>query len=362
MDRPGRARRRGGYIGTPTHGRGTATSRRAADTPQIPGADVPSGTVPASGPRPVNSNLIVELLVAAVVVIAIAGGLLLILRRRLNARLAALRTKLGDPPEFKDDRSYNLLRIARSEAEVLARQGVDVQPAEEILAEADAALRRRDFDGALSDARRAHELLVGLRDRPSIPSRASPPSRSMTTSPAKRDPAPTPNAPFVDAAPGPASAAGGDPDAPAPRLAKNRAESHFQIRLLREEIARGAPEASPAGAVEEAQSGADAAQQAYDAGEYTDALRLALRSRRKLGAPIESLPAPTTRIPPTPAALPASSPMGTEPCPTCGRPLKSSDRFCRGCGTARSPTACPNCSTPLEPGDKFCAGCGAAVA
>ncbi|MCI4362541.1 MAG: zinc ribbon domain-containing protein [Thermoplasmata archaeon] len=309
-----------------------------------------------------DSNLIVELLVAAIGVIALAAGLLFILRRRLNARIAALRSKLGDPPEFTDDRSYNLLRIARSEAEVLARQGVDVRPAEDILAAADAALRRRDFDGALSDARRAHELLLGLRDRPSAPSRAPPPSRSMTTSAPPRDPSPKPNTPFVDAAPGPATGAGDDPAVPAPRLAKNRAESHFQIRLLLEEIARGAPEAAPAGAVAEAQRGADEAQRAYDAGEYTDALKVALRSRRRLGAPIESLPAPTTRIPPTPAAVPPSGPAGTEPCATCGRPLKSSDRFCRGCGTSRSPTTCPSCSTPLEPGDKYCAGCGAAVA
>ncbi|MCI4321877.1 MAG: hypothetical protein L3K05_06190, partial [Thermoplasmata archaeon] len=91
-----------------------------------------------------DPNLIAELLVAAIGVIALAAGLLWILRRRLNARIAALRSQLGDSPEFTDDRSYNLLRIARSEADVLARQGVDVQAAREILAEADAALRRRD--------------------------------------------------------------------------------------------------------------------------------------------------------------------------------------------------------------------------
>ena len=309
-----------------------------------------------------NSNLIAELLVAAVGVIALAAALLWILRRRLNARIAALRAQVGDSPEFTDDRSYNLLRIARSEAEVLARQGVDVQAAQEILAEADASLRRRDFDAALSAARRAHELLVRLRERPSVPNRAASTSRSMTSSPDRRDPAATPNAPFADASPGPTASGGGDPAPPAPRLAKNRAESHFQIRLLREEIARGAPEASPAGAVAEAQRGADEAQRDYDAGEYTEALKVALRSRRKLGAPIESLPAPTTRIAPTPAAVPATSPSGTAPCATCGRPLKSSDRFCRACGASRSPTTCPSCSTPLEPGDQYCAGCGASVA
>ncbi|MCI4356716.1 MAG: zinc ribbon domain-containing protein [Thermoplasmata archaeon] len=309
-----------------------------------------------------DPNLIAELLVAAIGVIALAAGLLWILRRRLNARIAALRSQLGDSPEFTDDRSYNLLRIARSEADVLARQGVDVQAAREILAEADAALRRRDFDGALSAARRAHDLLVRLREGPSIPNRMPPASRSMTSTPPQRDPASTPNAPFVDASPGPAPSAGDAPVTPAPRLAKNRAESHFQIRLLGEEIARGAPEGAPTGALAEAQRGAADAQHAYDAGEYTEALKLALRTRRRLGAPIESLPAPTTRIPPTPAPVAPSGPSGTEPCATCGRPLKLSDRFCRACGATRSPTTCPKCSTPLEPGDRYCAGCGAAVA
>ena len=306
------------------------------------------------------TNLIVELLIAAVAVIALAGGLLLILRRRLRLRLASLRSELGESPEHVDDRSYNLLRIARSEADVLARQGVDVHAATDVLAEADASLRRRDYDGALACARRAHEVLVALRDSPATGRTSAVPFPSMTpfSGPRSNGPSSNDSAPASDGPPEMGSAP------PPARLAKNRAESHFQISLLNEEIEREAAGQPAAGALAEVRQGATDAQGAYDRGDYTEALRLALRGRRRLGARIESLPAPTVRIPPSPSPeVPVRSdvPVGTAPCASCGRPLRLSDRFCRGCGASRAPTSCPSCSTPLEPDDKFCAACGATV-
>ncbi|MFI5415127.1 MAG: zinc ribbon domain-containing protein, partial [Candidatus Lutacidiplasmatales archaeon] len=154
-------------------------------------------------------------------------------------------------------------------------------------------------------------------------------------------------------------------DPPAPRLAKNRAESRFQIGLLNEELAEAAQTRPADSAVPDAQKASAEAQSAYDRAEYTDAMRLALRGRRKLGTRIESLPPPNTRIPPTPPAMvpvALDGPAGTAPCIQCGRPLKAADRFCRSCGTPKAPTACPSCGTSIELGDRFCPACGVTIA
>lgn len=317
-----------------------------------------------------SSQLVFELILIVIVITVGMGGLFVFLNRRLKTRIAELRGQAEGPAEFVDDRSYNLIRIARAEAAALKREGYDVHVAEAALADADAAIRRTDYDVAVSDARRAHELLVGLRKGAPSPSppTAAPPSplpasRSMTAPPPSRTPRdlstePPAGPPIVGDEMPPA-------DPPAPRLAKNRAESRFQIGLLNEELA-GAAQTRPAdSAIPDAQKASADAQSAYDRAEYTEAMRLALRGRRKLGTRIESLPPPNTRIAPTPPAMmpvALDGPAGTAPCIQCGRPLKPADRFCRACGTPKAPTACPSCGTTVEVGDRFCPACGVTIA
>jgi double zinc ribbon protein len=313
-----------------------------------------------------TSQSVLQLTLIALVVVVLGAGLLLIVRRRLKARIAELRSHADGPAEFADDRSYNLLRIARAEADTLKRQGVDVRVAEAALADAEASMRHRDYDIAVLNARRAHDLLVGLRQNPSTAAGvASPPraSHSMAPPVSPRTPSDPPN--DRTTAPPEELAGGPGPEAPVPRLAKNRAESHFQIGLLDEELSVAGSSRPDEVSVKEAQGARSEAQAAYDRGDYTEAMRLALRGRRKLGARIETLPPPNLRIPPTPppmAPSDLSGPAGTAPCVQCGRPLKSVDRFCRACGTPKAPTACPSCGSAVEEGDRFCPACGAPMA
>jgi hypothetical protein len=315
----------------------------------------------------VSVPLLDELVLFALVIIVFAAGLLYIVSRRLKARIAKLREAVGDGSLHVDDRSYNLLALARSEAAALRRDGVDVHVAEAAIADAERSIARRDYADAARSARRAHELLVaqrrGTAPSPSPTPTPTPASRSMPTSSPSRAPDPWPNAPADPLlGPAPVDAAGGTP--PAPRLAKNRAESRFQMSLLAEEVAAASHDRADAPGLPEARKGAADAQAAYDRADYTESLRLALRARRALGTRIEALPPPLTRIPPNPApGSPgaAPGPAGTEPCVSCGRPLKAADKFCRSCGTAKTPTACAACGTPLDAGDRFCAGCGAPV-
>lgn len=48
-------------------------------------------------------------------------------------------------------------------------------------------------------------------------------------------------------------------------------------------------------------------------------------------------------------------------CAVCSTEFEPIDKFCRECGTRRSPEACAACSTPLMPQARFCIQCGAPV-
>ncbi len=288
---------------------------------------------------------------------------------RLRARRKKLSLELESSRELVEDRAFNQLRLARTEADLLDRQGVDVSRPRQLLGEAEAARGRRDFDSSLAMARSAHEALIRLhREGVSPPATGRPgpeptgamreepfPSPRMvepTTVPAFPDDQglsarePTLGGPAAGAAP-PAEE---PPRAPLP---KNKAESKFQLSLLGEELARASKERRGDATVEETAELQAKASDAFGRAEYTEALRLALRARRRLGAQLETLPAP-----PSPAAPVGAAPEEPLKCRSCGEPLRGNDRFCRYCGTLRGPARCEACGTPLEPADRFCAACG----
>jgi hypothetical protein len=154
--------------------------------------------------------------------------------------------------------------------------------------------------------------------------------------------------------------AGAAPETPISRPPKNRMEAHFQMTLLVEEVAR--PASSDATGRDEAIRLREAAQGAYAATDYTEALRLALKGRRALGARLETLP-PGRSPPPTPpaAAAPMASSVAGRTCPQCGRPVRPDDRFCRGCGASNVPSKCPRCQAEVAGADTFCGRCGAPI-
>ena len=93
------------------------------------------------------------------------------------------------------------------------------------------------------------------------------------------------------------------------------------------------------------------AQTAYDAGQYTEAFRFALKGRRGLGGNVETVaPGPATRgltspVGPLDPAQAAESAASAARCPSCGYPTTPEDVFCRGCGAPRTSSACPRCGT-----------------
>ncbi|HXQ93978.1 MAG TPA: hypothetical protein VN864_02260, partial [Thermoplasmata archaeon] len=223
-----------------------------------------------------SSLLFGQLILVAVLLLGVGFGLYYILSRRLKARLAQIRESIGESPNFADDRAHNLVVLARSEAAALKRVGADVHVAETALDDAEGALKRGEYDDATRSARRAHELLLAQKAAGSPLLLAPAPSRSMPKSSPASDPTPRTNRSPDPVAPGDGTGEAGSP----PRLAKNRAESRFQIGLLNEEIGSSAPESRGSPGIAEAKNGSAEAQAAYDRADYTEALRLALRARR----------------------------------------------------------------------------------
>jgi len=307
--------------------------------------------------------------IAVVVVLGIiVAAMLLYLLRRLKKRREKLIGELSGTPELSQDRAFNRLAMARREAEVLAGQGVDVQRAQELIAEGQGAFDTHHYDQAYQSAQSAHEALVTARQRGGRSTGTPLPSRSNPVSTSRASPGPAaPRAPLVGAVP--ASPTPAEAEA-RPTIAKNQAESQFQIRLLTEEIA--ALSARRAKGPDGLQA-ADWKRQATDAfakENYTEAFRLALKGRRTLGGSIESLPAtPGASVGPTSApsngngAAPdaegaAESVASSERCPECGYPIIAGDGFCRGCGKPRVGATCPSCGAPRGAQEPFCGRCG----
>ena len=298
-------------------------------------------------------------LIFAAVVLGIAVvAVLLLTIKRLKQRKARLLLELAHSPRLDSDRAFNRIEMARREADIVARQGLDVNRAREQVAQAQAAMDLRQFDRAYELAQAAHETLVRTRQGTAPPAPVLP-SASLPSRASPRSAPPAPGA----ARTGPVGPADG-PSPPPPVLPRGRAEAQFQMHLLDSDLAsaRSARPTDPA-----TLGGADfqdRARTAFDAGQYSDALRFALKGRRGLGGHVESVaPSPATRgteagssaVDPQAAAESAAS---ATRCPECGYPTTSQDLFCRGCGVPRTPTACPKCGAARTPADTFCGRCG----
>lgn len=284
-------------------------------------------------------------LVIVVLLIVFIIGIFLYLSRRLRARRDQLVTELKGRPELVQDRAFNRLAMARREAQILERTGSDIATGQALIAQSQAAFDLHQYPRSYELAQSAHESLVNARGKAgrSVPTPAGTPIRSLTTGG-------TP-------APAPATAA----PTPAP-LPKNRAESHFLLGLLTQEV-----EAAPAGAgpTLEAKALRDQSQAAFDRGDYAESFRTALRGRRALGGHIEALP-PSPAVGAAPLMTATADPHGVAEtvagaarCPACGQPTLSDDVFCRGCGRPLSSPPCPSCGSPTAPADVFCGRCGA---
>jgi len=307
------------------------------------------------------SSLEITVLVFVVFLAVVVVALLLYVMRRFKERKAKLLNELDAGRGSIQDRAFNRLAMARREARMLSDQGVDVSRAEELIAEGQGSFDTQHFDQAYRSAQSAHEALVNARLRGSRTTSAPLPSTVGSSSPARPPPGPAPPSGPI------APLAAAEPLA-RPTIAKNQAESQFQIRLLTEEI-----DALPARRRKDPNvvQSSDLRHQAIEAtakGDYTDAFRLALRGRRALGSTLETLPLGPGGTGSAVAgngsgmkgdlAETAETVAGGERCPECGYPTLAGDAFCRGCGKPKTAMTCPTCGAARGADEPFCGQCG----
>ena len=296
----------------------------------------------------------------AVVLVIVVIGLLLLALQRLRRRKAELLKDLEGRPRANADRAFNRLAMARREADIVAHQGLDVSAARDQIAQSQAALDNRQFDRAYERAQSAHESLVAARQ-----------GRPLPSGPPARDPPAVPSRPVLTSSSPSATSVPVAPPAGSPGLPRNRVESQFEMRLLAADLEtaqRTRPSDPGTLAAVDFQSRARAA---FDAEQYTDAFRFALKGRRGLGGNVETVAVGPTSgsargpvVPGNPDGVPldpgaaADRAASSARCPNCGYPTSPDDAFCRGCGTPREPSTCPRCGAPRSPADTFCGRCG----
>ncbi|HEV2166298.1 MAG TPA: zinc ribbon domain-containing protein [Thermoplasmata archaeon] len=287
-------------------------------------------------------------------------------RLRLRRRDAAL---ARDTTQTEEERAYNQIRIARAGADHLHREGYDIAPVRSLLQEAETAQKRRDHATALSLSDRAKQRLHEIRRTDASTQPMTRPVRAAIGPGSAAVSWPAPGSAALPMPDDTTSGGAGSGEAEATARAKlppNQVEARFALTELDRDLARPAGPGD-AGAHAEAAETGKAARAAYDRADYTEAWRLALRARRRLGRSIGSIGETRPTAPAGAVTSPEPGPGGTEtgpagaPCPRCGRPSRSGDLFCRFCGGPLAAGRCPRCGAKNESADRFCAVCGAPI-
>lgn len=316
--------------------------------------------------------------VVAIFVVLVFVYMLYRYLRRRGPELAARESK-----SLVDDRAYNQIQLGRAAAERLAATGVDVSQARQLLDRAETARTGGNSTMSIELSKKAQDMLAAARSGGNGFSGSRPPapgaSAAYSGPPLPSSPAPKaaasmysepPTTPFVAEGAGSIGNASGSLESASNRPPKNMMEAHFQLSLALDELDQARGTRSSSSGFREAEALRSRGQAAYDRQDYTEALRLALRSRRALGTRIEGLPISPSPSPPGPGSS-VGSVSGVRPptsvsdpsasgqtCARCGRTVSPTDQFCRACGASVPPTVCANCGSPLTAEDRFCGRCG----
>ncbi len=319
----------------------------------------------------------------------------------------------GQHPRFRADRAHNSLNATRALVALVAREGGDTRGADVLLARAQLKYEGRRYDEAMTLSKEAQDALAAAREslrRRSTTSLAEPAATSRPRSspepertsfrdlaapaggggPGREEgPSPTVGGPASGGEPPPVGEAEGSPEDGEGgselerfkrRMPKNYLEARFVLRSLQDELKAASASRPGRPEVREAEGWARRSEAAFDAKDYSESLRLALRGRRRLSpAEAGTIAVSAGTLVDTPPAQPSpsvgrsSAPLagrsGPSPGPSgegisvvrclrCGRENPATNRFCRGCGVALSAPRCPRCNAEVTPQDGFCGSCG----
>jgi len=255
----------------------------------------------------------------------------------------------------KDD-AYNQILTTRSVMNAMQRQGHDVSSCAELVRQAKEALQKGRYETAVDLCDTARDELTKVRPGPE-PERVEP-----DLEPEERELLEDMEDKIADAK----EVAPAKEDYKGSRLVDikggNYMSAKFEMGTAKAEISK----AQEAGRdVVSAENLVRRSEAAFDSGDFTKALSLALKARKEVSkaAEIETIPlkpAEAEEDAGAPSAEESSTPLGE--CKDCGAEMGPDDAFCAICGAkVERERKCMNCGTKPKPKDAFCRKCGAKI-
>lgn len=266
------------------------------------------------------------LIVAVVIIAAVAFLELRYLRTKKHVKVDQY---------LEQDDAYNAVTTTRAVAGSLTGMGKDTSEADVLIYQAEAAYDRREFVRCLELVGKARNALKNCKEKDPL------------TAPAE-EPVP------VDKE-GAREESKAVPANECKKMPQNYLESKFIIDAVKGLLPDAYSEQREAG-----QREIDIAQARFDAGDYSEALKAALRAKRILSPPTPSkdkIPNVNTEVI---KAQPA--PKGSlNVCLKCGARMSPNDDFCPICGTKAGLRTCKGCQAVVTADDMFCRRCGIKV-
>ncbi len=289
-----------------------------------------------------NSTLVFFVIFIVVFIVGIAYALML-LKKRANTKVNKLKES-----NVEDD-AYNQIQIVKSMAKVMKGKGYNVEPVENMILKAEKAYEYQRYLESIDITNNAKRALLRLKEESRMSDGVSPEVekeleiiKKIENEPDKEEMPPQVKD-FVK------------------KLPPNYLQSKFEIGVVEEKIMK-----MEDGQLKEyAKLYAHKAKEAFDVGDYSEALRFAVKSNRIIDT--GELPQ-VTKVEKKEEAKPVVvSPLiedkeeeGEElHCPNCGAVVRPEDKYCWNCGAKLVFIyKCPNCGAEVSSEDKYCRNCG----
>lgn len=282
------------------------------------------------------------------ILLAILAGLMLFV---MYFELKIMRGKNKEVRKVsqKKDEAFNAILTTRHVINVVQRSGRDTRAAQSLLEEAKYALQKNEHETAMELAEKARKELVHPSSSQGI---AIGPAQDLERVAEEVLATPKNDENLYTGTKLPVDQTG------------SYLSAKFELNGAREDLGRAASKGRDVSAAQSLLTEADSA---FEQGNYTKVLSLAVRARKAIGVggAVE-----TIRLKPQPEEIEEEAPQEMEPaeamakaCGQCGDPIEQGDAFCGRCGArVISERTCDNCGAKARPSDKFCRKCGGQVA
>jgi len=254
-----------------------------------------------------------------------------------------------------EEEAYNAITITRNLAYRMRERGYNVESEMVVIQRAQREFEARNYTAAYTLAMNARRALRNLAREPVVEDRTSPQVERELEFFRK----------IAESAPPPKAAEEEEEEYLSPtyllqkKLPENYLQSRFEIRVAESKVAA----LSHGPRRDAAQRYLDRAKSAFDGGNYTEALKMAVRSVKIADGEVDPDEV-EVRPPPPPAEAPVKETPEEEEgelrCPECNAVVRDGDKFCWNCGCKLEFVyICPDCGEEVNEGDRFCRHCGA---